>query len=147
MVHALSEIHRVLVPNGILIDLRPISDRWSIEVVSERSTRETARFQDLPVGLEDDSAANRAMTQAASNGWFRRDEETFFSYTYSWDTPSEMEQWIDEEWSESIGLDEEARRLTRSAWAVSDADSRVRVNVKLLIARWRVMKGGTETSR
>jgi hypothetical protein len=140
MVHALSEIRRVLVPNGTLLDLRPISDRWPIEVVSARGVREIARFQDLPIGLADDQAANRAMDYVAEKGWFVRDEETFFPYTYAWDTPSEMEEWLNDEWNESIALDEESLRATRSAWALGDADSRVRVSVKMLIARWHVVK-------
>lgn len=137
MVDALGEIFRVLVPGGVLIDLRPVSDRWQIEVVSARGVRETGRLQDLPVGLDDDEAANRAIGQAAANGWFVRTEETFFPFIYSWDTPSEMEAWLDEEWNESLELDDETKRSTRSTWAVSDADSRVRVNVKLLITSWR----------
>lgn len=136
MVHALREIHRVLVPDGVLIDLRPVSDRWPVEVVSESGVRETARFQDLPVGLADDKAADRAIAYAAETGWFTHDEETFFPFTYSWDTPSEMEEWLNDEWNESIALDEESLRATRSAWALGDADSRVRVSVKMLITRW-----------
>ena len=142
MVDALSEIHRVLAPDGVLLDLRPISDRWQIEVVSARGIQETGRFRDLPIWLGDDEAANSAVQQAAVNGWFVRTQETFFPYTYSWDTPSEMEEWIEEEWDESLELDEEAKRATRSAWAVGDADSRVRVNVKLLITRWRKVEAG-----
>lgn len=145
MVDALSEIYRVLVPGGVLIDLRPICDRWQIEVVSARGAHETGRFRDMPLWLGDDEAANRAMAQAATNRWFLRDQEAFFPYAYSWDTPSEMEQWIDEEWNESLELDDEAKRTTRSAWAVGDADSRVQVNVKLLITRWNVIKGRRES--
>lgn len=137
MVHALGEIHRVLVPDGTLIDLRPISDRWPIEVFSARETRETGRVTDLPLGLEDDEAANQAMRNAESNGWFTRESETSFPLHYVWDTASDMEKWIDEEWENFIGLDEETRRATRSAWALGDADSRVRVRAKMLLTRWR----------
>ena len=137
MVHALGEIHRVLVPDGILIDLRPMADRWAIEVFSARETRETGHVTDLPLGLEDDEAANQAMRNAEANGWFTRESEAFFPLHYVWDTPSDMEKWIDEEWTTFIGLDEEPRRATRSAWAVGDGDSRVRVRAKMLIARWR----------
>ena len=135
MVHALREIHRVLAPDGILIDLRPISDRWSIEVFSARETRETGRVTDLPLGVADDEAANGAIKNAEASGWFSREDETFFPLHYVWDTASDMEKWIDEEWENFIGLDDEARRATRSAWALGDADSRVRVQVKMLIAR------------
>ena len=137
MVHALSEIRRVLVPDGILIDFRPVLHRWPIEATSAREVRETGRMQDFPLGLADDEAANRSMAQSEERGWFRRDQEEFFSYYYSWDTPKEMEEWIKEEWEGFIGLDEETKRASRSAWALGDADTQVRVKVKMLIARWR----------
>jgi hypothetical protein len=137
MVHALSEIRRVLVPNGILIDLRPILDRWHIEVVSAREIRETGRIQDLPLGLADDEAANRSIAQAEQNGWFTRAAEEFFPFYYSWDSPSEMEEWVEEEWHDFIQLDEVSQQATRSTWALGDADAIVRVKVKMLITRWK----------
>jgi hypothetical protein len=138
MVHALDEIRRVLIPDGILIDLRPILDHWSIEVVSAREIRETGRMLDFPSGVADDEAANQSIARAAQNGWFTREQEEFFSFIYSWDTPKEMEEWIEEEWEGFIDIDEQAKRATRSAWALGEADSRVRVKVKMLITRWRV---------
>jgi len=86
MVHALSEIQRVLTPDGILIDLRPILDHWHVEVASAREVRETGRVQDFPMGLADDEAANRAMATAESNRWFKRESEEFFPLYYSWDS-------------------------------------------------------------
>lgn len=140
MVHALGEIHRVLVPGGVLIDLRPLCDRWQIEAFSARETRQTGRVTDLPLGLEDDESANQAMRNAEANGWFTREKETLFPLHYIWDTASDMEKWIDEEWTNFIGLDEEAKRATRSAWALGDADSRVRVRAKMLITRYKAVK-------
>ena len=137
MVHALSEIRRVLVPNGILIDLRPILDRWHVEVVSAREICETGRIQDLPLGLADDEAANRSIAQAEQNGWFTRAAEEFFPFYYSWDSPSEMEEWVEEEWHDFIQLDEVSQQATRSTWALGDADAIVRVKVKMLITRWK----------
>ena len=137
MVHALDEIRRVLQPDGILIDLRPIGAQWNIEVFSVRETRETGHVTDLPLGVEDDNAANQAMSNAEANGWFIRESEEFFPLHYVWDTASEMEKWVDEEWTNFISLDDEARRATRSAWALGDADSRVRVRAKMLITRWK----------
>jgi hypothetical protein len=140
MVHALNEIRRVLTADGILIDLRPVFDRWLIEVTSARRTLETGRMQDFPLGLADDEAANRAIAQAATNGWFARDQGEFFSYTYSWDAPSEMEEWILDEWHDFIDMDEETKKATRSAWALGDADTQIRLRVKMLITRWKVLK-------
>ncbi len=137
MVHALSEIRRVLVPNGILIDLRPVLSHWPVEVQSGRETCATGRIQDLPLGLADDQAANKSIAQAEQNRWFVREAEEFFPFYYSWDSPSDMEEWIAEEWHEFIELDEDSGRATRSAWALGDADSAVRVGVNMLITRWR----------
>jgi hypothetical protein len=137
MVHALDEIRRVLVEEGVLIDLRPLGNRWRVEVFSARETRLTGTMTDLPAGLEDDNAANQAMAEGERQGRFLREKEELFPIHYIWDTPSEMEEWIDTEWEGFVGLGDETRRATRSAWALGDADSRVRVEVKVLITRWR----------
>jgi hypothetical protein len=137
MVDALSEIRRVLVPNGILIDMRPLAERWQVEVVSSRGVTESGRVDDLPEQVSGDVASNKAMQEVETRGWFMRDSEEFFPFFYSWDTPSEMEEFVDDDWADFIGLSEEDRGSTRSAWAVGNADSRVRVRVKILIARWK----------
>ena len=140
MVHALREIRRVLVDDGVMIDLRPIQDRWPVEVASAHAMRETGRVHDFPSSLADDEAANRAVMKASENGWFLRDRQESFSYYYSWDTPSEMEEWIESEWQDFLNVDEETKRATRSAWALGDADARVRLKVKMSITSWQVLK-------
>ena len=137
MVHALEEIRRVLVPDGILIDIRPLAERWQIEVMSARGIQPTGRVDDLPDQVNADVSSNEAMQQVEARGWFRREQEEFFPFFYSWDTPSEMEEFIADDWSDFIGLSDEAKQATRSAWAIGDADCRIRVRVKVLISRWR----------
>jgi hypothetical protein len=137
MVHALREIQRVLVPDGILIDMRPLAEHWQIEVVSANEFQETGRVMDLPEQVNGDIAANQAMQEVEARGWFKREQEEFFPFYYSWDTPSEMEEFIDDDWADFIDLSEEARKATRSAWAVGNADSRVRVRMKVLMTRWK----------
>lgn len=94
-------------------------------------------MNDFPVGLADDEAANRAAAEAEAKGWFAREREEFFSFVYSWDTPTEMEEWLEEEWNDFIGLDEETRRAARAAWAMADGDARVQLRMKMMITRWR----------
>ena len=142
MVHALSEIRRVLVTDGIMIDLRPVSSGWPIEVISARGVRGIGHLQDHDPCIKDDEAANHSLTRAEQQGWFIREAEDFFPMIYSWDTPSEMEEWIETEWSDSIVLDEESKQATRSAWATADADARVQIKANMLITRWRLVKEG-----
>lgn len=137
MVHALHEIHRVLAPNGILIDLRPLAGGWPIEVASSREVKEAGHGSDLPVGLEDDRAANESVSTAEAQKWFVREREEFFPFFYYWDSPSEMKEYIDEDWADFITIGETAWKNIRSLWAVADADARLRVRVKMLITRWR----------
>jgi hypothetical protein len=144
MVHALTEIRRVLVSDGILIDLRPIADHWPVEVVSLREVKRTGRVQDLPEQTNGDVASNESIQQAERGGLFKREQEELFSFTYSWDTPSEMEEFVKEEWQDFFDLDDETRRATRAAWAVADADSRVRIRMSMWIARCRKQASMTE---
>ena len=137
MVHALDEIRRVLIPGGILIDLRPLAESWPVEVVSVREVKRTGRVRDLPAQTNGDRASNQAMQEAERLGWYTREQEELFPYHYAWDTPSEMEQFVNEEWQDFIELEDETKRATRAAWAVADADSRVRIRMKIWIARWR----------
>jgi len=137
MVHALSEIKRILSPGGILLDLRPILDRWKIEVASLRETKVAGRVHDNKVGLADDDAANKSIAEAERRKWFTKEQETYFNYIYSWDSPQEMQDWMDDEWEGFITIDNETLKATRSVWATSDGDSRVRLKMKMLITRWK----------
>ena len=137
MVHALSEVRRVLVPNGILIDVRPLADNWRVEVVSLREIKRTGRVEDLPEQISGDIAATETMLEVEKRGWFKREQDELFPFFYSWDTPSEMEEVVNEDWQDFVGLTEDTKRATRAAWAVADADSRVRVRVEIWIAKWK----------
>jgi SAM-dependent methyltransferase len=142
MVHALSEIHRVLKPGGILIDLRPVEENWSVEVVSSAGYQAAGRLSDLPIGVADDTAAFNAMNEVQSLGWFSKEKESSFSFFYYWDTPSEMKEYIDEEWEDFEKMDEVLYRKASSLWASANADARVRVRVKMWIASWRKIQEG-----
>ncbi len=137
MVHALNEIQRVLAPDGILIDLRPLAGSWPIEVASAREIKEAGAVSDLPMVVEDDQAANQAVAQAAEQKWFVREREEFFPFFYYWDSPREMKEYIDNEWEDFISVDDPTWKNVRPIWAVADADARLRIRVKMLITRWK----------
>lgn len=136
MVHALGEIRRTLGPRGILIDLRPFSDRWRVEAGSSSGWQEAGRLSDQPIGTADDEAAFRAMREAESDGWFIKQKEETFDFFYYWDTPSEMREYLESEWADFEKLEEEVYRKTSSLWVSAGADARVRVRVKMHLARW-----------
>lgn len=135
--HALEEIRRVLVPDGLLIDLRPLADRWPVEVVWRGGRRVTGHLTDLCTGLADDGAANCAMGEAARQGWFARENETIFPAFEYWDDPQEMYIHMTEKWSDFAALEEAPLQATLAAWAAAGEDKRVRVKMKMLLTVWK----------
>lgn len=136
MVHALDEVRRTLKPNGMLIDLRPVEANWSVEIVSSAGWQAAGRLSDLPVAVKDDEAAFKAMREAESNGWYIKKQEQEFSFFYYWDTPSEMKEFMDEEWTDFEKLEDHVYQKAKSMWALANADARVRVRVNMLITLW-----------
>jgi SAM-dependent methyltransferase len=137
MVHALDEIRRTLKPDGVLIDLRPVEENWPVEVNSSTGYQAAGRLIDVPLALTDDEAAFRAMQEVESRRWYIKEKEEEFAFFYYWDTPSEMKEFMDEEWGDFEKLEEDVFQKTKSLWALANADARVRVRVKMLITRWR----------
>jgi len=124
MVHALDEIRRVLKPNGV------------VEIVSSAGWQVSGRLNDLPIAVADDEAAFQAMREAESKSWFVKKEEKEFSFFYSWDTPSEMKEFMDTEWEGFEKLEDNVYQKTKSLWASANADAGVRVRVKIVAAKW-----------
>jgi hypothetical protein len=137
MVHALDEIRRTLKPNGALIDLRPVEDHWAVEVATSKEIKVSGYLTDMPLGIADDAAASRAMSEVESRGWFVKEQEGVFSFFYYWDTPSDMKKYMEEEWEDFEKLEDDVYQKTKSLWASANADASVRVRVKMSIVRWQ----------
>lgn len=136
MVHALDEIRRTLKPKGMLIDLRPVESNWSVEVSSSTGYQLAGRLTDLPAAVADDEAAFQAMREVESRRWYVKKEEKEFAFFYYWDTPSEMKDFMEDEWDGFEKLEDDVFQNTKSLWAVANADARIRVRVKMLITLW-----------
>jgi hypothetical protein len=136
MVHALNEISRVLTPGGVLIDVRPLLDSWPLEVAWSSGQQAAGYSTDLPGPLSDDAAANAAMASAAASG-FQLELEESFPFFYYWDTPREMQDYLEENWEDVILVEDAAWARLKSLWASANADARVRIRMKMLITRYR----------
>lgn len=93
MVHALREAHRVLKPNGILIDLRPglVHRRVGIE--------RAGRFRQLGKmyeSLDDDRKANRSVALVLRAGLFKVEWRTQFDCRRVMDSLNDFRTFIDE---------------------------------------------------
>ncbi len=137
MVHALNEIRRVLSPRGILVDLRPLLDRWPVEVAWTDGYREAGRATDLAAAISDDTAANAAIEETVSRGGFEREHQEAFPVFFYWDTPRDMRSCITEEWGNTIAVDKKIWTELGTLWASAGAEARVRLRLKMLIARYQ----------
>jgi hypothetical protein len=93
MVHALHEVHRVLKPDGILVDLRPAAVHRRVGVVCNGEYRQLGSLREK---FDDDHAANRAVAQILQEGLFRSEWRTCFDCQRVMDTMDEFRAWIDE---------------------------------------------------
>lgn len=142
MVHALREIWRVLAPEGVLIDLRPFSARWPVEVVVGQQAAVAGLVDDSP-GAPLDEAANESLEQATREGLFTREREGSFKYLWYWDTPDEMKAYLEENWAPDAILPGEVLAETRQLMSQAAAPAQVRVRAHMIISRWRkrLLKG------
>src|SRR5262249_18277970 len=89
MVDALNEARRVLRPNGVLIDYRPIVSRSPIEVITGDHVLKCGVVDDSSAAA-DSAAADASTRSAVAEGWFVARQHAAFEVEYYWDTVEEM---------------------------------------------------------
>ncbi len=135
MGHALKEIWRVLVPEGHLIDLRPLVGNSLIEVVSKGQVHYIG-LVDETGDRPDTIAANAAVNQVVREGWFTRERKEVFKFAIYWDNIAEMKAYAKEKWTYSR-LPEEVMAEAQQLMANSEAGVKIRVRYDMLIARYQ----------
>jgi hypothetical protein len=94
MVDALHETWRVLIPNGILIDMRPINSRPPIEVVAGDMVRPVGTVDDS-AAASDSAAADRAIQTIVQSGHFAAIQAGEFVFAHYWDSVAEMTNYLE----------------------------------------------------
>jgi hypothetical protein len=101
MVHALTEIWRVLVPAGFLIDLRPFQAKPPLEYVADEEVTPVG-FIDSTAGVPDDHAANAAITHMTGAGLFSLELDDSFELRTYWDSSAEFLTYMDNRTSSTL---------------------------------------------
>ncbi len=91
MVHALQEVHRVLKPHGLLIDLRPAASHRRAGLGLGRSWQLVGVMRE---SLDDDHAADAAIDTVIRRGLFRPLNRRVFSLDRVMDSVDEFRLWI-----------------------------------------------------
>jgi len=135
MVHALKAIWRVLVPDGMLIDLRPFHANWPVEIVDGESITPVGPVDDS-LGITHDIAADNAMAAVVQEGWFTCEYQTNFDYAWYWDSSGEMKTHFENK-SPPLILPQTLVHDTRRSLAAAGPHARVRIRINMLLARYR----------
>lgn len=125
MVHALLEAHRVLVPGGILVDLRPAIVHREVGIARADRYRRVGRMHEW---FHDDRAANRAVAAVVRQGRLKPAGRIRFECNRYLDSPSELQAW----WNEFVQkgkLPPQERLMQRVEEAFRAAPARTRIVV------------------
>jgi hypothetical protein len=135
MVHALEESWRVLVPNGYLLDTRPLAGDMRVDVIAD-SQAKFAGFVDDSAWIADDEAAEKAVEAATQRGLFLKEEETDFIFSNYWDTLEQLRAYTQEKWEE-IHLPETVWHKAEDLIRQSEGNVSVRISGTMLFSRYR----------
>jgi len=135
MVHALKDIRRVLARGGLLLDLRPLSGAWPVEVVGAGGVMVTGHV-DESEDIADDRAADAALAAVAQAGLFARERDGAFDFSWYWDSLGEAQAHIAEKWPEAR-VPEEVLAETQRQMARAGEGARVRATARVVISRSR----------
>lgn len=94
MVHALEHIHRLLVPDGCLVDFHPTPEIMSVEIQLEGKSIFSKPYP-LSFILEYNQA-NRVLAKAVQNKLFHRPKKVFFDFLVVGSSMGELRKYIDE---------------------------------------------------
>lgn len=89
MVHALEEIHRLLKPDGKLIDIHPVAEHSSIEI-HRNGKIDPAGQLEVSQWCVDFAEADKALDEIIQRGVFRVEQKGNFDTLTYYDSVSEM---------------------------------------------------------
>ena len=133
MVHALEQIHFLLKPEGVLIDIHPIGEPPPIEV------RLGADIHTVGWVREGDDyceyvAATGALETAVSRNLYTWQKQGTFTYTVYADTILSLRDHLAETWTDAI-IDEDVIRRTQDLMQILEPDKEVILREIIKIAR------------
>ncbi len=130
MVHALKEAWRVLVPKGIMIDLRPLPIDVPLEVVYEGGY-EAAGIVDMSLDYEFDVAPDKAVEQVLEEGIFVQNILETFDYSFYWRTFHGMVVDLEENWKGDLEVPKDVLNNARAIYIRYRPKSRLRLPMKM----------------
>jgi len=148
MVHALEEIHRLLKPDGELIDIHPVSEHSSIEIHQNRNI-DLVGYLEVNQWCVDFQQADDALAGITKRGLFSVEQKGNFDTLTYYDSAEEMgtafkesihkyardDQSTDEEVTKTEALTIQAEALMRTG----DSEAKLALRERNHISRFKPM--------
>jgi hypothetical protein len=136
MVHALQEAWRILIPRGILIDLRPICVDVSLDISTSNGWK-SAGLVDRGPERPNDIASDRAIRIVVHDGLFVWINREYFNFNYYWNDLDELKTDVEGPWKEDLILSMENWKLARRLFKNGSGPNRIRTPIRMKIAKYR----------
>jgi hypothetical protein len=130
MVHALKEAWRVMAPQGIMMDIRPLSVDTPLEVISGEM-RQLAGIVDMSPDLKYDIAADQAIETVRREGIFIEKQVDEFEYVYYWKTFHGMMADFEERWKDEIIVPEDVINKAQQFYEENRPNGMLRLGMRM----------------
>jgi ubiquinone/menaquinone biosynthesis C-methylase UbiE len=145
MVHALEEIHRLLKPTGVLIDIHPVAESSPVEI-HQGGKIDLAGQLSVRQWCTDFQQADKALTEIIHRGLFATERQSVFDSLTHYDSAGEMRtdlkdsidkfardaQSVDEAAPHAEALAARAEELMQAAASGAELTVRERVHISRL---------------
>jgi hypothetical protein len=138
MVHALSEMHRMIATGGILVDLRPRTCQPKVVIVSG-DDRHLAGVIDDEAGAGEDQAADQAVETTVARGWFKQRTTVRFHFDYYWDSAQDMHAYLSERWGDFAVIPDEVVAEADRLLAAASLPAQVRVRTEMMLSLYEAL--------
>jgi hypothetical protein len=135
MVHALKEAYRVLSPQGIMIDVRPLSVDVPLEIIYEGGS-DSAGMLDLSPDLKLDIAADRAIESVLGDGLYQESFTERFDFAYYWKTLNDIEEDLQEFWKDDVNVPDGVLQQACILFKKRRPQTRIRVGVQMKLSKY-----------
>ncbi len=126
MVHALEQAWRVLVPRGIMVDVRPLSVDTPLEIVYPGG-KASAGIIDMSPGAELDKDADQAIESVLNDRKYRELNVEYFGFALYWESVKGMQEDIEENWKDEVIITEDVWQNAQTLMSREGQKSQLRV--------------------
>jgi hypothetical protein len=139
MVHALSEVWRILAADGVLLDIRPYLPFGPLELVAGNEVRILGRLDEAEFD-PGDPAADNAVAEVMRRGLFALQRTGSFHSSSYWDSVAELREYL-KDWTDVARLPRRLAGEARTALRRAGSSGRLRLKTYVVVNVMRKAPG------